>query len=211
MQPDFEVADRSGIKRIAKVEAVDDMTIKTSFMSGQQIIDAMAGTLPAVETEFGTVDFAQFKDDYASSFSGWKAEDPVTDPVYWTYVGWLPSHILSAIPAAEQAASEYSKKPVGDGPFYVDEWKQGQEIVLKKAEQPFPLGDAKLNTIIFRFFAETAGVLAALQNGEIDAVTGTGGLTVNNAPDLDKIEAAGLYDVLYEPGYQWEHIDINTR
>ena len=55
-----------------------------------------------------------------------------------------------------------------------------------------------------------SGVLAALQNGEIDAVTGTGGLTVNNAPDLDKIEGAGLYDVLYEPGYQWEHIDINT-
>ena len=126
-----------------------------------------------------------------------------------TLVGCPPTS-LSAIPAAEQAASDYAKKPLGDGPFYVEEWKQGQEIVLEKADQPFPLGDAKLKTIIFRFFGETAAVLAALQNGEIDAVTGTGGLSVDNAPDLDKIEEAGIYDVLYEPGYQWEHIDLNT-
>jgi peptide/nickel transport system substrate-binding protein len=207
MQPDFEVADRSGIQKLANVEAVDDSTIKVSLLSEAQAKAAVAGTATPVETEFGPVDFNVYKDDYASWYSG---SGPVVDPVYWTWIGWMPSHVLASIPAAEQAASDYAKKPLGDGPFVVEEWKQGQEIVLTKSDQPFPLGDPKLNTIIFRFFAETAGVLAALQNGEIDAVTGTGGLTVNNAPDLDKIEEAGLYDVLYEPGYQWEHIDLNT-
>jgi peptide/nickel transport system substrate-binding protein len=209
MQPDFEVADRSGIESIYNVEAVDDKTIKVSWLSENQVKAAIDGSLAPVETEFGQVSHATFKDDYAATYTDWTG--PVVNPVYWSFIGWWPSHVLSAIPAAEQAASDFSKKPLGDGPFFVEEWKQGQEIVLKKAEQPFPLGDAKLNSIVFRFFGETAAVLAALQNGEIDAVTGTGGLTVNNAPDLDKIEEAGIYDMQYEPGYQWEHIDLNTQ
>jgi peptide/nickel transport system substrate-binding protein len=208
MQPDFEVADRSGIEKLYNVEAVDDKTVKVSFMSETQAKAAVAGTLEPVVTEFGNVDFAALKDDYASWYSG---SGPVVDPVYWSYIGWEPSHVLKDIKPADQAASDFAKKPLGDGPYEVMEWKQGQEIDLVKSAQPFPLGDAKINNIVFRFFAETAGVLAALQNGEIDAVTGTGGLTVNNAPDLDKIEEAGLYDVLYQPGYQWEHIDINTK
>src|SRR4030042_2021436 len=38
---------------------------------------------------------------------------------------------------------------------------------------------------------------------------GVGGLTVYNSPDLDAIEAAGLYEVYYPRGYAWEHIDLN--
>ncbi len=209
MQPDFEVADRTGIQKIYNVEAVDDKTVKVSFLSEAQVNAAIDGSLAPIETEFGPVSHATYKDDYAATYPDWTG--PVTDTVYWSYLSWRPAHVLSAIPAAEQAASEYAKKPLGDGPFYVEEWKQGQEIVLKKSDQPFPLGDAKLNTIIIRIIGETAAVLAALQNGEVDAVTGTGGLSVNNAPDLDKIEAAGIYDALYEPGYQWEHIDLNTQ
>jgi peptide/nickel transport system substrate-binding protein len=209
MQPDFEVADRSGYEQLYSVEAVDDKTILAKYMSETQMKAAMAGTLESVTTEFGDVDFSVLQADYEQATYG--GSGPVINPVYWSSVTWRPSHILSSVPAAEHAASDFAKAPMGDGPFVVKEWKQGQELVLEKSDQPFPLGDAKINTIIFRFFAETAAVIAALQNGEIDAVTGTGGLTVNNAPDLDKIEAAGVYKVLYEPGYQWEHIDLNTK
>ena len=211
MQPDFEVADRSGFEQYGSVEAVDDKTIVVKYMSENQVNAAIAGTLAPVETEFGNVDFAAYQADYSELYGDWTGKGPLTNPVYWNSVAWRPSHILSSIPAADQAASDFAKKPVGDGPFVVKEWKQGQEIVLEKSDQPFPLGDAKIKTIIFRIIGETAAVIAALQNGEVDAVTGTGGLTVNNAPDLDKIEAAGLYKVLYQPGYQWEHIDLNTK
>lgn len=210
MQPDFEVADRSGVEQYASVKAVDDSTFVVSFMSEKQVLEAVEGKLAAVETEFGKVDFAQFKDDYAQSYDGWAGKGPLANPVYWSTINWRPSHILSKIAPAAQKDSDFAKLPLGDGPYVIKEWKQGQEIILEKSDKPFPLGDAKLKNIIFRFYGETGAVIAALQNGEIDAVTGTGGLTVNNAPDLDKVEAAGVYKVIYEPGYQWEHIDLNT-
>jgi peptide/nickel transport system substrate-binding protein len=203
MDPTMEVPDRTTTEKIFDVVAVDDQTYKVLFMSENQAKAAAAGTLT------GNVDFAAFQADYEANGYADQA-GPVVDPVYWAVrVTWLPEHVIGSIPAAEQASIDWTTVP-GDGAYYLKEWKQGQEMVLEKSDQPFPLGDAKIKTIIFRFFAETAAVIASLQNGEIDAVTGTGGLTVANAPDLDKIEADGLYRMIYEPGYQWEHIDINV-
>lgn len=203
MDPEFEFADRTFNEKIFDVVAVDDSTILYKFMSNKQAKDAEAGTLK------GNVPFEKFKDDYkANEFSS--TGGPVVDPQYFAAGGWWPAHILSKTPAKDQAKSEFAKKPVGDGAYVVKEWKAGQEIVLEKSDKPFPLGDAKLKNIIFRFYGETKAVIAALQKGEIDAVTSTAGLTVADSPDLDKIGAAGMYKVEYYPEYAWEHIDLNT-
>jgi peptide/nickel transport system substrate-binding protein len=202
MDPAMEIPDRTTTEKIFDVIAVDDQTYKVVFMSENQAKAAAAGTLT------GNVDFASFQADYEANGYANQA-GPVVDPAYWAVrTTWLPEHAIGSVPAAEQASIDWTTVP-GDGAYYLKEWKQGQEIVMEKSDQPFPLGDAKIKTIIFRFFAETAAVIAALQNGEIDGVTGTGGLSVANAPDLDKVEAEGLYKVFYEPGYQWEHIDLN--
>jgi peptide/nickel transport system substrate-binding protein len=204
MDPDLETADRTSVEKIYDVVADDDRNFTVVFMSEAQAKQAAAGTLE------GNVNFASFQADYEANGYGDKV-GPVVDPVYWLVGawGWLPAHVLADVPAADHGSIDWTTVP-GDGAYILKEWKQGQEIVLEKSDKPFPLGDAKIKTIVFRFFAETAAVLAALQNGEIDAVTGTGGLATSNAPDLDKIEAAGMYKVLYEPGYQWEHIDLNV-
>jgi peptide/nickel transport system substrate-binding protein len=203
MDPEMEVAARNTTEKIFDIVAVDDRTFTVQFMSEAQAKAAAAGTLE------GNVPFATFQADYEEAGFAEQA-GPVVEPVYWIVgVGWLPSHALESIPTAEHAAIDWTTIP-SDGPYVIKEWKQGQEIVMEKSDQPFPLGDAAIKTVIFRFFAETAAVIAALQNGEIDVVTGTGGLTVANAPDLDKIEAGGLYRMIYEPGYQWEHIDLNV-
>jgi peptide/nickel transport system substrate-binding protein len=206
MNPEMEVAGRNTTEKIYDIVAIDDRTFKTTFMSEAQAKAAAAGELT------GNVDFLAFQADYEQAGYGNQA-GPVVDPVYWNagIPGWLPAHVLQDIPPSEQPAVDFTQVP-GDGAFFVKEWKQGQEIVLERSELPFPLGEAKVKTIIFRFFGETAGVLAALQNGEIDAVArgGVGGLTVYNSPDLDAIEATGLYEVHYPRGYAWEHIDLNT-
>ena len=207
MDPTFNIVDRSAVEKIYELVAVDDSTFVTKFMSEKQAKAAAAGTLK------GAVDFAAFKADYAES--GYADQvGPVVDPSYW-FIGapggsWLPSHILSKVAGKDQEASEFARKPVGDGPYVLKEWKPNQELILEKSDKPFPLGDAKIKTIVFRFFAETAAIKAALQKGEIDAVTmNTGGLTTSDAPDLDKIEALGKYKALYQPGYAYERIDLN--
>ena len=203
MNPNLGASGTNASEKIYNIEAVDEKRFTVVFMSEAQAKAAAGGVLA------GNVDFAAFQADYAEA--GYAAQvGPVVDPLYWSVgVTWLPQHVIGDVPAGEQASIDWTTVP-GDGPYVIKEWKQGQELILEKSDQPFPLGDAKIKTIIFRFFAQTADVLAALQTGEIDAVTGAGGLTVANAPDLDKIEAAGMYKVLYEPGYQWEHIDLNT-
>ena len=205
MDPAFESQNRSVIEKIYEVTAIDDNTALVKFLSAKQIRDAVAGTLT------GTVDFASFKDDYTANYtSDWK--DFAVDPVYWTPTnfGWLPAHILESVTAADQAASEYSRKPIGDGAYVIKEWKPGQEIILEKSDQPFLLGEPKIKTIVFRFYGDGAAIKAALQSGEIDAALGSiSGLTEKDGPDLDAIEAQGRYKVEWVPQYNYEHIDLN--
>jgi len=208
MDPDFQVPARDQTEKIYDIEAIDDQTFVVKLMSQNQVRQAAAGTLE------GEVDFAAFQEDYvALGFSEW--EGPVVDPVYWSIGGllpWLPAHVLQDIPAADQPASEFARNPLSDSAYVMKEWKAGQEIVLEASDLPFPLGEPKIKNIIFRFYGETSAIINALRNGEVDAVTSsTGGLTVANAPDLDPIEAEGLYKVYYEPDYAWEHIDFNVE
>lgn len=206
MDPEMEVAGRTATEKIYDIVQVDDSTFTTVFMSEAQAKQAAAGTLT------GNVDFAVFQLDYEQSGYANQA-GAVVDPVYWNVGvpgGFLPAHVMSSVPAIEQNSIDFTTIP-GDGPYFVKEWKQGQELILELRDEAFPLGEPSIKTIIFRFFAETAAIIAALQNGEVDAVISQGGgLTVANAPDLDQVEAAGIYDIHYEPGYSWEHIDINV-
>jgi peptide/nickel transport system substrate-binding protein len=208
MNPEFEIADRSVIEKIYSITATDDQTYVVSVMSEKQAKAAAAGTLK------GDVDFAALKADYGPDGANFAAQvGPVVDPVYWANfsMGWLPEHILKDIAPKDQAASDFAKAPVGDGPFAVKEWKQGQDVTLAKSDKPFPLGDPKVNTIIYRFFGDSAGVKAALQNGEVDVAVGnTSGLSPADSPDLDKLEAAGAYKIKWQAGFAWEHIDLNT-
>lgn len=204
MDPDFEVASRVGIMKIYDYKVVDDSTVVAVWLSNNQAKQAEAGTLK------GNVPFEKFKADYQEmeySSTG----QPVVDSVYWTYIGWWPDHIVSKTPAKDQGKSEFSKKPVGDGPYVLKEWKAGQEIVLEKSDKAFPLGEPKLKTIVWRFVADTKAVIASLQKGEIDATTSVAGLTPSDSPDLDKIAAAKVYNVSYFNEYSWEHIDLNVQ
>jgi len=207
MDPEFQIPARDQTEKVYDIEVVDDQTYIVKLMSQTQVRAAAAGTLE------GAVDFASFQEDYiALGYEEWNG--PVVDPVYWTVgsLGWLPSHVLKDVSGADQPSSEFARNPLGDSAYVLKEWKAGQEIVLELSDLPFPLGEPAIKNIIFRFYGESSAIINALKNGEVDAVmSSTGGLTVANAPDLDPIEAEGLYKVYYMPGYAWEHIDINVQ
>ena len=207
MDPDFEIPDRSALEKVFDVNAVDDKTIVVKAMSEAQAKEAAAGTLK------GNVAFDKLKDDYVAQGYD-KQTGPVVDSVYWAdlFPGWLPEHIIGKIAAKDQGASDYAKKPVGDGAYVVTDWKEGQEIDLDASDQPFPLGTPKIKHIIYRFISGGAGpVIAALQNGEVDIVPGNvGGLSTSNAPDIENVVKGGQYAVLWNTGYSWEHIDLNV-
>jgi len=204
MDPNFEFEGRSAFLKFYDVVAADDKTAVVKFMTRQQINDAVAGTLT------GNVDFKAFQADYEAMYGkDWPYY--ASDPVYWLIQeSWMPAHILENIPGDQQAESDYARMPVGDGAYVVKEWKPNQELVLEASELPFPLGEPKIKTITFRFYGDSAGVLAALQSGEADLAHGNvAGLTESNGPDLDALEAGGAYKVTWVNGYSFEHMDIN--
>jgi peptide/nickel transport system substrate-binding protein len=207
MDPEFQIPARDTTEKIYDIEAVDDQTFIVKLMSQDQVRAAAAGTLE------GAVDFSSFQEDYvALGYEEWVG--PVVHPTYWIVgaLGWVPAHILQDISGADQPASEFARNPVGDGPYVLKEWRAGQELVLELSDLPFPLGEPAIKNIIFRFYGESSAIINALRNGEVDAVmSSTGGLTVANAPDLDPIEAEGVYKVFYAPDYAWEHIDFNVE
>jgi len=47
------------------------------------------------------------------------------------------------VPAAEQAAHEYSRNPTGDSPTSITKYQPAQELVLEKIDLPWPLPDPR--------------------------------------------------------------------
>lgn len=204
MDPKFPLGSRGGVEKIMDIKSVDEKTAVVQYLSKKQVNQAIKGTLT------GNVDFKAFKEDYVATY-GTSWDSFIVDPVFWNNIYWLPEHILKSVPSDKQETSEYSRKPLGDGPYVLSEWKAGQEIVLTLSDKPFGLGVPKVKTITYRIFGDTAGVLAALSKGEVDAVMGNvGGLTEAEGPDLDAIEAKGQYKVIWNKGWDFEHIDLNT-
>jgi len=83
-----------------------------------------------------------------------------------------------SIAAVEALGDEFGQRPVMTGPWYVDEWRAGDRIVLKRnpdyAWAPEflhqePAG-AFIETITFRSIIEEASRVAAFEAGELDQV-----------------------------------------
>lgn len=79
---------------------------------------------------------------------------------------------LSIVPPTyyEQVGpAEFSKRPVGTGPFKLTSWTPGYEIVLEKY-QNYHFGPSKIDRVVFRFVPSAATRVAALLAGEADLI-----------------------------------------
>jgi len=204
MDPDFAVPSREQTEKIYDIEMVDDNTYIVKLMSQAQVRAAAAGTLE------GNVDFKAYQADYvALGYAEWNG--PVVDPVYWIIgTNWLPAHILQDIrPQTRPRANSPGCRPAtaltssrsGD-PARRSSWKR------PTCPGPCPIPRSRPSSSASW---RNLGHHQRPENGEVDAAASSvGGLTVANAPDLDPIDAEGVYKVNYAPGYNWEHIDLNV-
>ncbi|MEX0795755.1 MAG: ABC transporter substrate-binding protein [Acidimicrobiia bacterium] len=87
----------------------------------------------------------------------------------------LPKHIWEDIATDYDAAVEYDALDgVGSGPFVITEFTQSQSVVMEanpnywgwEGEEP------PIDTLIFRYFSNPDAMVAALQQGELDAIHG---------------------------------------
>ncbi|MBI4318598.1 MAG: peptide ABC transporter substrate-binding protein [Chloroflexi bacterium] len=195
MDPTFPISDRSTEQKIATMDTPDDYTVILKYMSQKEAREAArtGGRLGKPE-----------------AYKGFdKQEGPVLDPLYNRPVGVTPQHLYSKIKAADLSKSEYARKPMGMGPYKLKEWVAGQSITLE-ANPDYFLGAPKIKTLIFKIIPDTNTILAQLQAGAVDVVT-EGSIQLDNAPDLDRIAAAGVVKPYYLPATVWEHLDFNNE
>jgi len=79
---------------------------------------------------------------------------------------------LSIVPSTHYQTvgpDNFSRAPVGTGPFKFKTWTPGYEIVLEKYSD-YHFGPSKLDKITFRFVPSPATRVAALQAGEADLI-----------------------------------------
>lgn len=126
----------------------------------------------------------------------------------------LPRHAWGDIPAAELLTSEASsRKPLGWGPYVVDEWVTGDHISLSKnpnyarAAEGLPAFD-RLN---FRFMGETSDAnLNTLLAGECDLVDETA-LLEDHPERLQELVSRELIQVFSGQGPEWEKMDFGIK
>jgi ABC-type transport system substrate-binding protein len=100
---------------------------------------------------------------------------------------------------------EVTEKPLGVGPYAIQEWKKTQSITLV-ANKYWVMGAPKTPKIVIAFITPE-NIEAQLLAGQIDFI-GSESLT-DKSQKLADAEKAGKLKIDIIPGSTWEHIDFN--
>lgn len=81
----------------------------------------------------------------------------------------LPEHILAKYNDANGSfnTAPFQSKPVGSGPFSVERWDRGSQVVLKAFDRYF-MGKPKLREVVFKYVPDGNTLVAQLKTHEID-------------------------------------------
>ena len=116
----------------------------------------------------------------------------------------IPAHIAKKVGFNEGWASFSSAAKVSGGPYIIQSYKQGSDLV--EVPNPHYWGPKpKLSKLIFRFILDDSQQPPAVQNGEVDMVNPA-------LPGLDFYSATksiANFQVSVLPGLEFQHIDFN--
>ena len=127
----------------------------------------------------------------------------------------LPAHLDRAIfeadPITYRNRTTYDTDPTNPGlyfgPYRLTEVSSGAHIVLEP--NPTWWGQAPaFQRIVVRVIENTAALEANLLSGSLDMIAGEVGLTIDQALAFEQRHGE-RYQIVYEPGLVYEHIDLN--
>ena len=84
------------------------------------------------------------------------------------------------------SAATAASKPVGTGPFKLDNWLKGSAVTLVKNDSYRDAAKVRLNKVTFRFINDPAAQVAALLAGDIDGIPRLGALQAVKQFQADK-------------------------
>lgn len=101
---------------------------------------------------------------------------------------FVPKHIWESVATDGEAVSTYDAQDgVGSGPFTLTEYKS-EEFIQMAANPNYYAGESQIDQLIFRYFSNPDAMVAALQQGEIDAAQGIPASAVDTLEADDAIQ-----------------------
>jgi peptide/nickel transport system substrate-binding protein len=94
------------------------------------------------------------------------------------------------------------KKPISDGPYFLQSWTPGAGLILKSNPKWFGQ-TPKIKTIIGKLYTAEASEINAMKAGEVDAIAP--GQPISSMQDL--LNQSGIKHVI-TPGFTQEHVDV---
>ncbi|HSO26429.1 MAG TPA: ABC transporter substrate-binding protein, partial [Anaerolineales bacterium] len=123
----------------------------------------------------------------------------------------LPRHAWGSLQLETLFSSEeVNRRPLGWGPYVVDEWIAGDHITLSKNPAYFRAAEGlpAFDHLVFRFMPDGAEALSALLAGECDYVDETAALETQREA-VAQAAAGGSILMFEEIGTAWEQATIN--
>ena len=125
----------------------------------------------------------------------------------------LPRHVWGVADVDQLLSAEVAhRKPLGWGPFVIEEWVEGEYITLVRnphyfrAEEGLPY----LDRVTFRFVPDLQQALDLLMAGECDFITQDVIESGDIAPLLEAADA-GTVQLVTSPSSEWEHLDFGIE
>ncbi|MGI2329071.1 ABC transporter substrate-binding protein [Planococcus sp. YIM B11945] len=147
------------------------------------------GQFAYADFTFGMVDSVEVLEDYQVKI---KLKEP-----FAPFLSNMAMHAASIVsPAAvEKYGKDFTKNPVGTGPFKFVSWSPGVEAVLERNDDYF--GEVpKLEKVIMKPIAEAQTRLAELEAGNIHLIVNVPPddlVRLEGDPNVQKIEQAGMH------------------
>jgi peptide/nickel transport system substrate-binding protein len=137
--------------------------------------------------------------------------DPAYSRRFWVP---LPRHAWGKMKPAElMTADDSSRRPLGWGPYIIEDWIAGSEIILKKNPYYFRAGEGLPNfdQLHLRFISGEGRMgVSALISGECDVVDHTVHLDDQITEILD-LQLQKTLTAYFTTGTAWEHLDFNLK
>lgn len=140
-------------------------------------------------------------DDHTVVLTLCNPDPALPSKVAFAALGISPSEVLESTGGG---GTELFENPVGTGPYVLENWDKGNEIVLTRNENYWG-EQASESTLIFRWNAEAAARLVELQAGAADGIDNPG------PGDFDVIRNDPTLQLLERPGTNVFYFGINNR
>jgi peptide/nickel transport system substrate-binding protein len=166
-----------------------------------------------------TVVFKMMSQNHARDAGISGQQGPVIHPFYlyglpdvWIYPSKRLGPLVDFDPqnspkVANLQSSVYGREPIGSGPYTLDSWDPGVQMVFH-ARADYYRGKPAIDTIIIRGFnTEKETLLSQLQAGDIQTI----GSETLDVSDVDAINAIPGVKAYVRAGTTVEHIDFNLN